>query len=313
MVPAIEIRGLRKRFGGQVALDGIDLVTAPRGIVAVLGPNGAGKTTLIRVLATLARPDEGFVSVAGLDISTHPDEVRRRISLTGQFAAIDELQTGRENLEMIGRLQGLERGAAKRRADELMAMFDLAAAGDRLVKTYSGGMRRRLDIGCSLVRHPEVLFLVEPTTGLDPRSRQNLWDAIRDLADQGVAILLTTQYLEEADRLADRIVVLDGGRVVADGTAAVLKAAIAGHRLELVMANDEAHTRAVRLLDRRVLSSDRSHRTLAVPTDATAGDVHRLLGELIAARVAVERVMVTAASLDDVFLALTQPTGSSSV
>lgn len=223
MSEAIAIRGLRKSFGRTEVLRGVDLTIAPGEIVALLGPNGAGKTTLVGILSTLVRPDGGEASVAGYDVVHHPDEVRGRISLTGQSVAVDDLLTGEENLVMMGRLSGLGRRAARRRAAELLERFDLAGAARRRVSGYSGGMRRRLDIALSLVVPAPVVFLDEPTTGLDTRSRRELWDAIRGLASDGSAVLLTTQYLEEADVLADRIALLDGGRVVALGTARELK------------------------------------------------------------------------------------------
>jgi ABC-2 type transport system ATP-binding protein len=221
--PMVEAVGLEKSYGSVRVLAGVDLEVAPGSVLALLGPNGAGKTTAVRILATLGRPDAGRARVAGFDVVTERRQVRRRISLTGQYAAVDELQTGEENLHMMGRLAGLSGPQARRRAGELLERFDLAEAANRTVRSWSGGMRRRLDLAASLVGDPQVIFLDEPTTGLDPRSRQAMWQEITGLAASGVTIFLTTQYLEEADRLADRIAVLDGGRVVADGTSDQLK------------------------------------------------------------------------------------------
>src|SRR5690606_38733696 len=232
---AIVATGLRKRFGDVVALDGLDLTVPEGSVLGLIGPNGAGKTTAVSILTTLLEPDEGTATIAGVDLRTQPGEVRRRIGLSGQFAAVDEVLTGRENLDMIGRLYRLGRARAKQRAAELLERFDLADAGDRPVKTYSGGMRRRLDLAGALVAEPPVLFLDEPTTGLDPRSRIELWGVIRELVSRGATLLLTTQYLEEADQLADDIVVIDHGQAIATGTADQLKAQVGGERIELVV------------------------------------------------------------------------------
>jgi len=234
MTYTVSAAGIRKAFGAKTVLDGVDLAV-PRGqIVALLGPNGAGKTTLIRILATLLRPDAGTATVAGHDLLADPVGVRRSISLTGQYAAVDDMLTGEENLRMMARLRHLPPRAARDRAVELLAQFDLADARRRLVKTYSGGMRRRLDLAVSLVARPELLFLDEPTTGLDPRSRDQLWSAVSGLADDGVTVLLTTQYLAEAEQLADRVAVLHQGRIVADGTADELKSAVGAASLDEV-------------------------------------------------------------------------------
>jgi ABC-2 type transport system ATP-binding protein len=223
MAYTVQARGLRKEFGGQTVLDGVDLEVETGQVFALLGPNGAGKTTLIRVLATLLRPDSGAAVIAGHDLLAEPKSVRTAISLTGQYAAVDDMLTGTENLRMMGRLRHLSRRAARDRAAELLATFDLADDADKRVKTYSGGMRRRLDLAISMITPPTLLFLDEPTTGLDPRSRSQLWDFVRDLAAGGVTVLLTTQYLEEADRLADRLAFLHHGRIIAQGTPAELK------------------------------------------------------------------------------------------
>ena len=298
---AIEATGLEKSYGTLRVLAGVDLAVAQGGVLALLGPNGAGKTTTVRILATLARADAGRARVAGFDVVADRRQVRRRISLTGQFAAVDDLQTGEENLRMMGRLADLPGPAARRRAAELLERFDLAEAGRRTVKTWSGGMRRRLDLAAGLVVRPSVVFLDEPTTGLDPRSRQAMWQVVSDLASEGVTVLLTTQYLEEADRLADRVAVLDGGRVVADGTSAQLKEQVAGQRLDQVLADPAAFEETRR---------DPASLTIGVATDGSAAQVRALLDEVDPDRLAVDRFAVHSATLDDVFLALTgRPAG----
>src|SRR5215472_13877391 len=234
--PAIRVEGLVKRYGRFEALRGLDLRADEGTVLGLLGPNGSGKTTTVRILSTLLRPDGGRAEVAGFDVVAQPHEVRARIGLTGQFAAIDDLLTGRENLELAARLSHLGRTAARRVAGELLERFDLAGAASRLARTYSGGMRRRLDLAASLVAAPAILFLDEPTTGLDPVSRLAMWDVIGRLVAEGTTVLLTTQYLEEADRLAGRIAVIDGGRVIAGGTADELKGQVGGERLELTVA-----------------------------------------------------------------------------
>ncbi len=303
--PAIETIALEKSYGDVRVLNGVDLRVERGTVFSLLGPNGAGKTTTVRILATLIRPDGGSARVAGFDVGTERRRVRRAISLTGQYAAVDELQTGVENLRMMGRLCGLSGAAATARADELLGRFDLADAGRRRVGTYSGGMRRRLDLAASLVGRPEIIFLDEPTTGLDPRSRQAMWDVVGELVGAGVTVFLTTQYLEEADRLADRIAVIDGGRVVAEGTAAELKRRVADQRLDLVMADPEAFAAAERALGGRTLRRDPAGLTLAVATDGSAGDVRALLDALDPDRRSVARFAVHGATLDDVFLTLT--------
>jgi ABC-2 type transport system ATP-binding protein len=302
---AVEAIGLEKSYGRVRVLDGVDLGVARGGVFALLGPNGAGKTTAVRILATLVRADAGQVRVAGFDVVADRRQVRRRISLTGQFAAVDDLQTGEENLRMMGRLAGLSRARARRRSAELLERFDLTDAAGRTVKTWSGGMRRRLDLAAGLVGDPAVLFLDEPTTGLDPRSRQAVWQVVGELAGSGVSVFLTTQYLEEADRLADRIAVLDGGRVVAEGTSAQLKEQVAGHRLDLVLADAAAFEEVARRLDDRAARRDPARLTIGVATDGSAAQVRALLDEVDPTRRSVDRFAVHGATLDDVFLALT--------
>ncbi|MFJ3277774.1 ATP-binding cassette domain-containing protein [Streptomyces halstedii] len=308
----IEAHGLTKSYGKPSdpvrVLDGLGLQVPRGGVFALLGPNGAGKTTTVRILATLTTADSGTARVAGYDVVADRHRVRRAISLTGQFAAVDATQTGEENLRMTARLTGLSRSRAKHRAAELLERFGLTEAARRQVRTYSGGMRRRLDLAAGLVGFPEpgVFFLDEPTTGLDPRSRHELWQVVRDLADGGATVLLTTQYLEEADRLADRIAVLNGGRAVAEGSPETLKARFPGHRLDLVLTGREAY---LRLAARAVLHSPGTL-TLGLPTDGTAAHARALLDEIDPHRTDVERFSVHSASLDDVFLALTgQTTG----
>jgi ABC-2 type transport system ATP-binding protein len=300
----IEASGLVKSYGAVRVLAGVDL-RVPRGSVfSLLGPNGAGKTTMVRILATLIRADAGQARVAGFDVVRERRQVRRSISLTGQYAAVDELQTGEENLWMMARLAGLGRRAARRRAGELLDQFDLAGAGRRRVATYSGGMRRRLDLAASLVGQPSVIFLDEPTTGLDPRSRLAMWDVITGLAGGGVTVFLTTQYLEEADRLADRIAVIDAGRVVAEGTPAELKRQFADQRLDLTLADAASFDEV--LARHPAVHSDRSTFTVGLPTDGSAAHVRALLDEVDPQRTAVRTFAVHTATLDDVFLELTR-------
>jgi len=298
---AIRVAGLTKRWGERTVLDGLDLTVAPGSVYALLGPNGAGKSTFIRILTTLAPADGGVAEVAGHDVAAHPDEVRRSISVTGQETAVDELLTGRENVRMIARVAGLRRRDAEARAAELLAQFDLLEAADQRVGSYSGGMRRRLDLAASLVVVPAVLFLDEPTTGLDTRSRQTLWRRIEELAANGTTILLTTQYLEEADELADRIGVLDGGRLVAEGTAAELQARVGTEVLELTIGCAAGRDRAAQLLDATPAGPDAIH----VPTDGSADHVRHVLDRLADHHIGDVRVAVHAPTLDDVFLALT--------
>ncbi len=303
--PAIEAIGLEKSYGPARVLAGVSVEVRRGSVFALLGPNGAGKTTIVRVLATLLRPDAGQARVAGFDILRDRHLVRRSISLTGQYAALDELQTGEENLRMMGHLSGLPRARARARGRELLEQFDLTEAGRRRVATYSGGMRRRLDLAASLVRTPQVVFLDEPTTGLDLRSRQAMWHVITGLAGAGVTVFLTTQYLEEADRLADLIAVIDGGHVVARGTPAQLKEQVSGQRLDLTVAEAYDFAEVTRSLGNRVIQEDASHLTIGVATDGTAAHVRGLLDEVDPQRSRVRTFAVNSTTLDDVFLALT--------
>ena len=302
----IEAHGLYKRFGSTVALDGIDLEVPAGTIVGVLGPNGAGKTTAVRILTTLALPDDGSARVAGHDVVTEANEVQRNIGVTAQDATLDEVLTGRENLVMVGRLSGLRRSEARARARQLLEQFELTDAADRVLKGYSGGMRRRLDLAAGLVTRPPVLFLDEPTTGLDPTSRVRMWGVIRALVSDGVTLLLTTQYLDEADELADRIAVIDHGRVIAGGTAAELKSQVGGARLELTLSSADAGA-SVALAPFVTGSVHVSHdgRRLRAPVENSTGLASTVVRALDRAGVMVDDVEVQQPSLDDVFFALT--------
>ncbi len=306
--PAIEADGLVKHFGKTRALSGLDMGVPVGTVYGLLGPNGAGKTTAVRVLATLLKPDGGRARVLGADVVTHAAAVRRTIGLTGQYAALDEYLTGRSNLIMIGQLSRLGAKAARRRADDLLARFGLTDAASRAVKTYSGGMRRRLDLAASLIGHPAVLFLDEPTTGLDPGARALMWEIIRELVADGTTLLLTTQYLDEADQLAGRIAVIDGGKVIAEGTPADLKASLGGQRVLLTLADAADIAAAEAALERFTTGSiiPNGHaRLLELPVAAVGGLATQVLRALDAAGIAVTDIAVRSASLDDVFLTLT--------
>jgi ABC-2 type transport system ATP-binding protein len=302
---AIQADGLVKSYRDVHVLSGVDLRVPAGTVFALLGPNGAGKTTTVRILATLSKADGGQARVAGFDVVRDRREVRRRISLTGQFTALDQAQTGEENLRMMGRLAGLSRADARRRAAELLARFDLTAAGRRRAGSYSGGMRRRLDLAASLVGHPSVIFLDEPSTGLDLPSRQTMWQVIAGLAGSGVTIFLTTQYLEEADRLADRIAVLDGGRLVAEGTAAELKRRIGAQRLDLTCLTEAAWAEVTARCGKRAVHLDRATLTVGVPTDGAAAEIRAQLDAADPDRSLIASFAVRGATLDDVFLTLT--------
>jgi len=302
----IEAHDLRKRFGSTIALDGIDLEVSAGTVLGVLGPNGAGKTTAVRILTTLSIPDGGSARVAGYDVVADAAAVQRNIGVTAQDATLDEVLTGRENLVMIGRLAGLRRAQARVRATELLAQFDLVDAANRILKEYSGGMRRRLDLAAGLLTRPPVLFLDEPTTGLDPTSRVRMWEVIRGLVGDGVTLLLTTQYLDEADELADRIVVIDHGRVIAGGTAPELKAQVGGARLELTLS--EAHADASVALGPFVegpVHVSHDGRRLRAPVRSASGLASTVVRALDEAGVTVDDIEVRQPSLDDVFFALT--------
>ncbi|MCT2277401.1 ATP-binding cassette domain-containing protein [Micromonospora chalcea] len=305
---AVLADGIRKRYGRTTALDGFDLAVPAGSVYGVLGPNGAGKTTAVRILTTLLRFDAGRARVAGHDVATEPDRVREAISLTGQYAAVDEVLSGRQNLVLFGRLRRLSARRAHRRAEELLDRFGLTEAADRSAGGYSGGMRRRLDLAASLVVPPRVLFLDEPTTGLDPRSRNGLWSAVRELVADGTTVLLTTQYLQEADHLADRVCVIDAGRVVAEGTPERLKARIGADRLELVVRDAADLSTAAAVVERATgaaVTVDAELRRVDAPVADRIAVLMTVLRALDDAGVAVEDVLVRRPTLDEAFLRLT--------
>jgi ABC-2 type transport system ATP-binding protein len=300
---AISTRGLRKSYGEHVVLDDVDLTVADGSVYCLLGPNGAGKTTVVRILSTLIRADAGECRVGGHDVATDPDGVRALIGVTGQFSAVDNFLTGAENLRLMADLRHLGRDAGRRRVAELLARFDLTDAADKPLTAYSGGMRRRLDLAMTLVGDPTVIFLDEPTTGLDPRSRRTMWQIIRELVGDGVTIFLTTQYLEEADQLADHVAVLDSGRIVAEGTPTELKRRVPGGHVRLQFASSRGLSAAAGLLPDA--SPDGDQLTLQVPGDGSVASLRRLLDELAGAGVDVEQLSIHTPDLDDVFFAVT--------
>jgi ABC-2 type transport system ATP-binding protein len=300
---AISAVDVRMSFDDNVVLDGVDLTVEEGTVFALLGPNGAGKTTMVRILATLLEPDNGDIRVAGHDVTREADAVRDAIGVTGQFAAVDELLTGRENLRLMADLHHLARAEARQRTDELLERFDLVDAADRVVMTYSGGMRRRRDLAMTLVGAPQVIFLDEPSTGLDPRSRRTMWDIVRSLVDDGTTVFLTTQYLDEADRLADRVAILDRGRLIAQGTTQELKRLVPGGRIDLTFADAAGQLAGAEALDVPVRDGDAL--TLQVPTDGNVATLRRVLRELDESDVDVAELAIQTPDLDDVFLVLT--------
>jgi ABC-2 type transport system ATP-binding protein len=301
--PGIVARGVRKSFGSHLVLDDVNLTAEEGSILALLGPNGAGKTTIVHILSTLIPADSGSMQVAGHDVAADPDGVRALIGVTGQFSAVDNLLTGAENLRLMADLRHLGRDAGRRRVTELLEQFDLTEAADKPLSVYSGGMRRRLDLAMTLVAEPRVIFLDEPTTGLDPRSRLTMWQIVRRLASAGVTILLTTQYLDEADELADRIAVLDQGQIVAQGTPAELKRRIPGGHVRLHFADPDELRSAAALIP--AAAPDQDQLVLRVAADDTVDSLRELLDELHHARITVERLSIHTPDLDDVFLAVT--------
>jgi ABC-2 type transport system ATP-binding protein len=308
MALAIKASGLAKAYGDVVALNGIDIEVEQGTVLGLLGPNGSGKTTTVRILATLLQADSGSASVGGFDVATQPDEVRSVIGLTGQYAAVDEYLTGRENLELFGRLFHLSKFDAAKRAAELLDRFDLSDAADRGIKGYSGGMRRRLDLAASLIGRPNVLFLDEPTTGLDPRSRQGMWEVIEDLISEGTTVLLTTQYLEEADQLANRIVVLDHGNVIAKGTSNELKSQVGGDRIEIVVESVGDVSNAAALIQEfgsaPAITEDLT-KTILLPVAGGSTAIVNIVRKLDENKISIADIALRRPTLDDVFLSLT--------
>lgn len=300
---AISARAVRKSFGEHIVLSGVDLTVAEGTIFSLLGPNGAGKTTMVRILSTLIRADGGAIRVGGHDVASDPDAVRSLIGVTGQFSAVDNLLTGQENLQLMADLRHLGRNAGRCRIAELLERFELTDAANKPLSTYSGGMRRRLDLAMTLIGNPTVIFLDEPTTGLDPRSRRTMWQIIRELATDGVTILLTTQYLEEADQLADQVAVLDNGRIVAEGTPAELKRRMSGGHVQLHFAEPQSLRSAANMLPNA--TPDLDQLTLQVPGAGCVASLRHVLNELDGARIDVEHLSIHTPDLDDVFFAVT--------
>lgn len=307
---AIQVKGLTKSYGDVKVLKGIDFSVKHGSIFALLGPNGAGKTTTIRILSTLLPPDKGKATIVGHDVIKDPEKVHSNIGLTGQYAAVDEYLTGEENLMMMGRLYRLSRDDSKRRTQELLEQFDLVGASKRPVKTYSGGMRRRLDLAMSLIAIPPVIFLDEPTTGLDPRSRLGMWEMIKQLSKHGITIMLTTQYMDEADYLADHIVVIDDGKVIAEGTADSLKSKVGSDRLELTISKRSSLEKAQEVIGDKSLQVDAERRVVSIASKGGAKKAKELLQKLEDAKVEVETISMHRPTLDDVFLSLTGHTAT---
>lgn len=302
---AINVKNLHKSYKNLSVLNGVSFEVRRGSILALLGPNGAGKTTTVKILSTLLKADGGTAHVNGYNVHKDEEGVRASIGLTGQYAAVDEYLTGRENLELIGRLYRLSKATTKDQARKLLKEFDLVEAGERPVRTYSGGMRRRLDLAMSLIANPPIIFLDEPTTGLDPRSRLTMWKIIKKLASQGTTILLTTQYMEEADRLADNIIVIDGGKVIAEGTADSLKSMVGSDRLELTISTKSSLEKAKKMVDGKDLQVDTDSRKLSVTTTNGVRDLTEVLQRLQNAKIIVDNVSMHRPTLDDVFLTLT--------
>lgn len=302
---AISVKNLQKSYGSLKVLRGVSFSVKRGEILALLGPNGAGKTTIIKILSTLLKADTGKARINGFDVDADEADVRANIGLTGQYAAVDEYLTGHENLELIGRLYRLSRANAQQRATELLEQFDLVEASGRTVKTYSGGMRRRLDLAMSLIAGPPIIFLDEPTTGLDPRSRMTMWSMIKKLAEGGTTILLTTQYMEEADQLADNIIVIDNGKVIAEGTSNILKSKVGSDRLELTIAKKSSFEKAQKIIDGKSLQVDAENRVLSIATKNGVSELRQVLLKLEDAKIQVESVNLRRPTLDDVFLSLT--------
>ncbi|MDD2786352.1 MAG: ATP-binding cassette domain-containing protein [Patescibacteria group bacterium] len=302
---AIAVKDLKKSYGKLKVLDGIDFEVHRGEILALLGPNGAGKTTIVRILSTLLSQDEGTATVNGFDVRREPGAVRSSIGLTGQYAAVDEYLTGRENLEMIGLLYRLGEQETKNRSQKLLERLDLVEPSNRRVKTYSGGMRRRIDLAMSLIASPSILFLDEPTTGLDPHSRITMWEIIKGLAATNVTVLLTTQYMEEADRLADKIIVIDKGSVIAQGTPTELKASIGPDHLEIIVKDDDDFLNTLKLFETDVLQNDPKRRSLSIITKNGTADLKKVLSMLEESKIIIDSLSLHRPTLDDVFLALT--------
>lgn len=307
---AIEVKNVAKHFGDVKALNGVTLKAEQGKILGLLGPNGAGKTTLVKILSTLIVPTKGTARVLGNDVSENPDKVRAVIGLTGQYAAVDEYLTGLENLEMVGRLYRLSKADAKKRAEELVEQFDMQKAARRPVRTYSGGMKRKIDLAMSLIASPPVIFLDEPTTGLDPRSRLMMWESVKSLTKSGTTILLTTQYMDEADHLADNIVVIDNGNVIAEGTPEKLKAKVGSERLEIVVSQNTNFAEARKVVTGTGIQLHEDQRLISITTKGGVGRLKEVLGQLDAANVEVETISLHRPTLDDVFMSLTGHTAT---